>query len=276
MFGYVTASLDELNEAQKRRYRSVYCGICRCIGRLSSQAARLTLRNDCTFLALLLMSLYEPEETASQGRCLAHPLNRHLWTDNEYVRYAADMNVALACFKARDDWHDEKKLTARAMDAALSGQLARIREAYPRQCAAMVECIRELSLLEAEASADIDRCAGCFGRLMGELLVYREDLWAATLREMGDALGRFIYLADAACDFAQDEKRHRYNPYISMDCRDPKCWREHLVLTMGRCSQCFERLPLVQDKAILDNIIYSGVWTRLTFDKKEAPRDRSV
>ena len=37
-------------------------------------------------------------------------------------------------------------------------------------------------------------------------------------------------------------------------------WEEYLVLEMGRCSEQFERLPLVQDKDILDNILYSGVW----------------
>ena len=29
---------------------------------------------------------------------------------------------------------------------------------------------------------------------------------------------------------------------------------------MGRCTAAFEKLPLVQDKPLLDNILYSGVW----------------
>ena len=37
-------------------------------------------------------------------------------------------------------------------------------------------------------------------------------------------------------------------------------WEEYLVLTMGRCTHFFEKLPLVQDKPLLDNILYSGVW----------------
>ena len=31
---------------------------------------------------------------------------------------------------------------------------------------------------------------------------------------------------------------------------------------MARCTAYFEKLPLVQDKALLDNILYSGVWVR--------------
>ena len=37
-------------------------------------------------------------------------------------------------------------------------------------------------------------------------------------------------------------------------------WEEYLVLAISRCTEAFEKLPLVQDKALLDNILYSGVW----------------
>ena len=33
-----------------------------------------------------------------------------------------------------------------------------------------------------------------------------------------------------------------------------------MLLAVGRCADYNERLPLVQDKDILDNILYSGVW----------------
>ncbi len=276
MFGYVVASWDELQEASKQRYNSVYCGICRCMGRFSSQSARLALSYDCAFLALLHMSLYEPEETLSDARCLAHPMAKKPWTDNTAVRYAADMNVALAYYKALDDWHDDGKLSGKALSAALAGCLKRIEQDYPRQCAAIRDCIRELSRLEQENCRDIDRCANTFGMLMGQLLVWKADLWADTLRQTGHALGRFIYLADAACDFSQDEKKGRFNPYLAAEIRDPEIWKSHLVMAMGRCCQYYQRLPLVQDKDILDNILYSGVWTRLTAFRKEEQRGRSV
>ena len=38
-------------------------------------------------------------------------------------------------------------------------------------------------------------------------------------------------------------------------------WEEYLVRAMGRCTRFYEMLPLVQDKALLDNILFSGVWT---------------
>ena len=75
------------------------------------------------------------------------------------------------------------------------------------------------------------------------------------------ALGRFIYFADAAIDYRKDLKNKSYNPFIAMNTgEDWKQWEEYLVLELGRCADYFERLPLVQDKALLDNILYSGVW----------------
>ena len=74
------------------------------------------------------------------------------------------------------------------------------------------------------------------------------------------ALGRYIYLADAAVDFDRDRKKNRYNPFLAMGVDDPARWEQYLVLAMGRCTEYYERLPLVQDKDILDNILYSGIW----------------
>ena len=62
MFGFVIASLEELSEEQKNRYQSVYCSICRAIREADGQLCRLGLSYDMAFLALLLMSLYEPDE----------------------------------------------------------------------------------------------------------------------------------------------------------------------------------------------------------------------
>ena len=41
------------------------------------------------------------------------------------------------------------------------------------------------------------------------------------------------------------------------------------MLTLGRFKDNFEKLPLVQDKALLDNILYSGVWVNYRRKRKE-------
>ena len=258
MFGYVMANLGELDKLQRQRCQAVYCGICRQIRERSSNAARLGLSYDMAFLALLLMSLYEPEEDGGSRACMLHPMRS--WVDSRYIRYAADMNVALGYYNAMDDYTDEGHLSSKVMAGVFGRHLEEIRQMYPRQCGAMERCLEELRQLEKDGCDNPDLPAGCFGDLMAELLVVEEDMWSDTLRQLGHALGRYIYLADGAVDYRRDLRKKQYNPFIAMGCGDPKAWEEYLVLAMGRCTDYYERLPLVQDKALLDNILYSGVW----------------
>ena len=274
MFGYISVSIQELSPEERVRYNSVYCGICRRIRAQASQTARLSLSYDMAFLALLLMSLYEPEEESGPSACILHPIKKRPWVDNECIRYAADMNVALAYYNCLDDWHDDGRLSAKLMAGALEKNYPQIAARYSRQCKAIEDCIAELSRLEKENCNNPDEVAGCFGQLMGELLVDEEDLWSHALREMGMAVGRFIYLADAAIDYRKDTRKKKYNPYLAMGTgEDWPRWEEYLVLAMSRCTEYYERLPLVQDKALLDNILYSGVWTNFGKLRKKAGED---
>ena len=206
-------------------------------------------------------SLYEPEETSGNRACMLHPMKPRPWVNNAYLQYSADMNVALAYYKALDDWRDDKKLKAGLFSRKLKKHYLRIADQYPRQCRAIADCITRLGELEAQNCPNPDLSADCFGALMAELFVIHEDTWAPTLRKMGHALGRFVYLADAAMDYRADCKKNRYNPFIAMGGEeDYKKWKEYLVMTMGRCTRYYESLPLVQDKTILDNILYGGIW----------------
>lgn len=274
MFGYVMANLPELDKQTQKRYSAVYCGICRQIRQRSSNPARLGLSYDMAFLALLLMSLYEPEETGGSRACVLHP--KRDWLDSEFIRYGADMNVALAYYNCLDDYTDDGKYTARLMADVFGKSLPQIRQRYPRQCDAIESCIAKLSKLEKENCPNADEPASVFGTLMGELLVYKEDMWSETLRRMGMALGRYIYLADAAVDYRRDKRKKRYNPFLAMGMEEDWVrWEQYLVLAMGRCTDHYERLPLVQDKKLLDNILYSGVWVeyRRRSRKKAASRE---
>ena len=270
MFGFVMANTGELPKERRSRYNSIYCGICRRIREEASQVARLGLSYDMAFLALLLMSLYEPEECTGDRACLLHPCKSRNWVDNEYIGYAASMNIALAYYKALDDYEDDGSVGAKLLSSALSGYIPKIREKYPRQCQAMEECIHEIRILESQGCKNPDEPAGSFGRLMAALFTYREDMWAEDLQQMGIALGRFIYLADAAVDYRADKKKHAYNPFIAMGMdEDFETWDKYLTMAMARCTKAFEHLPLVQDKDILDNILYSGVWIQYRARQKK-------
>ena len=110
----------------------------------------------------------------------------------------------------------------------------------------------------------MDKMAGCFGRIMGEILVYREDMWEDTIRRMGFYLGKFIYLLDAFEDVEEDVKLGSYNPFRKEYKREEfeSYVKNLLVMMMAECCREFEKLPIIKYGDILRNILYSGVWCR--------------
>ena len=273
MFGYLVAADGVLEPEELRRYRSVYCGLCRSLARCYGQGARLTLTYDMTFLVLLLSSLYEPEETAGAHRCPRHPLEKHAYCVSEVSDYAARMNLALAYLKCRDDWKDERRIAALAEARTLERSWRETARLYPRQCGAMEEALDALTKLEESGAEDPDAAAACFGRLMEEVFVLREDRWSDTLRHMANALGRFLYLIDAAVDLEDDAKTDSYNPFRSLAGREDNAQRftEILKMPLGECLFWFDRLPLVQDVGLMQNILCVGLWLR--FNQKYSRKD---
>ena len=110
-----------------------------------------------------------------------------------------------------------------------------------------------------------DLPANCFGNIMGELFVREEDEYADTLRRLGAALGRFIYIMDAVCDLRADIKKERYNPLVSMTDTD---FTPMLTLLIGECTQAFESLPIERNAVIMKNILYSGVWQQYNIKRR--------
>lgn len=262
MFGYVIADAAHLEQDQLARYRGCYCGLCRALRREYGLASRLALTYDMTFLTLLLSSLYEPDEQCGHERCLAHPCKAHTYYESSLTRYAAAMNTALAYYNCLDDWNDDRRALRLAEAKLLRAAKDRARAQYPRQCDAIDACLARMAAIESGRSAAPDEAANEFGNLMAELFVYQEDRWSNILRDFGFSLGKFIYILDAACDLEADRKKGRYNPLLALTNTDPDSLERQLRLLIGDAAAQFEKLPLVRDAQLLQNILYSGVWTR--------------
>ena len=250
-----------LDSAQLERYRGCYCGLCRALYR--RHRSHVTLTYDMTFLVLLLTSLYEPDEEHGELRCAAHPIKKHGYWRSEWTDYGADMNLALAYHKCMDDWNDDKSLPQLLLARRMRKSYARVRESYPRQCQAMEDCMARLSEIEGRGGS-ADEAANCFGALMAALFSPRDDLWRGILSRLGAALGRFIYMMDAALDLPGDEKHGRYNP-IRLLPADSALRAEPgqaLAMLLAEAQKEFEKLPLVQDYALLRGILDTGVWQK--------------
>lgn len=284
MFGMITVNAPELKVRELAEYRSYYCGVCNSLLERSGRIGQMTLSYDCTFLALLLTGLYEPEERRTEERCLRHPAVKHPVTRNRFTDYAADMNVLLAVMKAADDWKDEKKQLSRAEAVLLQKEYRKLKAEYPRQEEALRKNISLLSRAEkrsegldilsgpatweekkAEYLSALDRVSGYSGKFLGEMFAPEEDIFMQDLRECGFFLGKFIYLLDAYDDLETDEKKGQYNlllPAFQTVGTEKADEEVYSLLTdlASRSCRAFERLPIVTHSEILRNVLYAGIW----------------
>ena len=275
MFGYVTICEPELKVKDLRKYKSYYCGLCQELKEDYGAAGQMTLSYDMTFVIVLLTSLYECESRMDAHRCKVHPVKKQQMLRNEITRYGADMNLLLTYYKLMDDWMDEKEIRSLIGNGFLKRKARKVIAKYPRQSRVIRQCLRKLSKYEQENSTDLDRTAGCFGELMAELFVYRQDMWEERLRKMGFYLGKFIYLMDAYEDLEEDLKKGSYNPLKKLRGQEDyeEQMRRILCMMIAECTAQFEKLPCIQDIDILRNILYDGVWNK--FRKIERERQKS-
>lgn len=245
MFGYVIADLGRLTEAQRLRYHSVYCGLCRALYADYGAAGALALTYDMTFLTLLLAALYEPEERSGAARCLRHPVRAQQWASSEFTAYAAAMNCLLAWENCRDDWADEKKLSAAAAGGMLAPGAKKAAARYPEKAAAIRRALGQIAQAEADRTGYSETPANAFGDLMAELFTVRDDRWTDGLRRFARSLGKLIYFMDAACDLQADRKKGS----ITRCCcsasgagrslrRSCGCWRATRRRNSSGCPSC--------------------------------------
>ena len=273
MFGYVAAHKPELRMREFYKYKAYYCGLCKVLREKYGFLGQVTLTYDMTFLVILLTSLYENEMRQEEHRCIVHPMKKQKMLYNEITEYAADMNIILAYYKLLDDWEDEQSKIGYIGQQAYKKAFQKLKEKYPEKCKVIRQCLELLHQCEERNEENIDIVARCFGELMGELFVYKQDAWEDTLREMGFYLGKFIYVLDAYDDVEKDIEKNNYNALIALSKQenfDEKC-EEMLNFVFAECSHRFEKLPCVEDVEILRNILYAGVWDK--FNQKRMKKD---
>lgn len=276
MFGYVIANTEALEQAEKTRYRAVYCGLCECLKQNYGQAGRLCLQYDFVFLILTLSAIYPYEGESVNRRCVMHILKPHEFWQSPLTKYAADLNILLAHGKLTDDIADEQSLAAKAKLSALLPAYEQAKRAQPEKAEAVTALLSELHEIEARREANPDIPANVFGRLMGELFRPKDDFFSDTLFELGSSLGRFVYIADAVCDLSRDISRGAYNPLISLHEQGYvfSDYRRILTDLIADCAKHFEMLPIADDEAILNNILYSGVFIRIDAAEASSLRKR--
>ncbi len=273
MFGYVRLFKPTVTMGEYEQYKGIYCTLCKRLGKHYGVAARFTLSYDMTFLALLQMALAEEDADFCPSRCSFNPAKKCLKAQNTAaIDTAADVGTLLTYYKLKDTIADEgfgKRLGALC---ALPFAAAARKKAAKRQPAidtAVRDMMTAQAQLEAEGCASIDRAAEPFALLLQALAgnITADHNQRRVLERFGYCLGRWVYLADAVDDLAEDLKKGRYNPYIRA--RDitnvdgVAATRQYTAETLNAClAECiaaYNLLDIRRFDGILRNILEQGM-----------------
>jgi hypothetical protein len=167
-------------------------------------------------MVCLRMAARGTQPTFTEKRCLLHPLTKAPVLDScEETKTVSCIMAALAYHKCKDDIADEsgfKRLGARVSLPYFAYLRHRAKKRAPEIDAIAARGIQAFARAEKDSNGSADLPANAFGELMGELLSYdTEGGVHAVLHELGKALGRWVYLIDAAEDYALDVKKGRFN-----------------------------------------------------------------
>lgn len=277
MYGYLRTHVPELKVREQEYYRAVYCGLCRTMGKCTGQCSRMTLSYDFTLFALARMALTGETVTFKHRRCIAHPLRKRPMAEpTSALRLCANTSAILAHHKVKDDLRDErglKRTAATAVSPFTSSMRRRaVKQGYGDMDRGVCLAMQELGELETARLPSVDEPATLFGELMGKTLAYGlEGNTAKLAHAMGLHLGRFVYILDAADDYAEDMEKGRYNPLAclygdpSMTVLSDHKRQELKIALMAELSELERAFDLLDTadqadlRGVLSNILYEGL-----------------
>lgn len=274
MFGYIKTNKMELKYREIIAYKGYYCGICMTLKREYGNLSRLSLNYDTTFLQILLTSLYEPQDYGEKLRCISHPHKKEVVITNEISKYCSAMNIILTYYKLKDDVEDDNSLKAKSLLTLIKPAFEKASLEYEEKTKVIGDLLKQLWDLEKEKCDDVEALAEIFGDIMGEVFSYKEDVFRKNLYQTGFYLGKYIYILDAFDDLEEDIKSEKYNPFKNQNI-DKEYIKNQLFFLLSCVNEELDRLPLIRNKGIIDNILFSGIVQRLnkamkeTFDEEE-------
>lgn len=275
MFGYIRPLKPELKIKDYEAYRSVYCGLCKSLGRFFGPFARLTLNYDFTFLALLSMGLSDKPVCASKQRCIMHPFNKRLCCqNNEQLQLTACAAMLMVYYKNEDNYNDGNildKTVSLLLRPLTAFARRRAKRLYPNLDELLCDMMKRQTSLERQGCRNIDDAADPTASALSSIctMLSNNEREQRVLSRFGYLLGRWVYLIDALDDLEDDYKHKNYNPFLESSDTAPlsddsfAAIKEQAVaslrLTHGEMTKAYQLLTLYQYGNILENIVFLGL-----------------
>ncbi len=284
MFGYVRICKPQMKICEYEVYQSVYCTLCRHLGKKLGLPSRLLLNYDYTFMTMLMMALSGQKSAFVQGRCTFNPTKKcgRCTTHDEAFEYTAALTAIMFYHKLRDNIRDSsggRKLLWRALMPYANHVKKKASALYPDEDKLVTAYIDSQFAAESNAlqtgEVVIDELceptANAISSIAVNLSAKADD--KVILKHFGYFLGRWIYLIDALDDLNEDIDKGSFNPLVlkyglttedvlnkSQKYENARCFgNDSLNMSISEAIKYYELLDLGEFKPILDNIMYQGI-----------------
>lgn len=263
--GYVKIYKPDMRFCEYETYKSVYCGLCKELGKSYSPISRLTLSYDYTLLALLYMSLSNETPTYCQKKCVVNPLKKCNFceTKGEEIKYSAAVSIALLNLKVKDNIKDSgffKALIFRVLYLFTVRWNKKAIKQYPILKEIMNEYHSAQSVAEMDENCGVDKASHPTAFALSQIFSFCSSnrLEQENLKRFGYCLGKWIYLLDAADDLEKDKKNGNFNPLKNIENLNEFC-----TPLLNNCevetAAALDSLEIKKFKIILENIVFQGL-----------------
>ena len=250
MFGYIKTSHPNTFVKDVVLYKSMYCGLCKSIGKQCGQKARFLLSYDLTFLSVFLHNVLGQDIEIKKQHCILHPITkREMAKPTELSIKIGALNVILAYYKLCDDVIDAKK--GKLKRAFFNKQYKKAKKFQPQLDEIVKKHFNTLVKYEQQNYSSIDIVADPFGLMMVDIVNYFVQDSSQALNDVFYNLGKWIYLIDALDDFDKDLKSNNFNVFIN-------CYTD-----------CKSKLELVSKKSFDIASLFGGILNSISINLKD-------
>lgn len=266
MFGYLQIQKSELLVREFEAYKSVYCGLCKQMGKDYSFLSRFILSYDCTFYAMLLLSVRKSCSGFRDGRCTFNPLKKckYALSCDDCFSKAAAFSVISAYYKLKDDIADNgfiKKNLYRLLLPFFSHWRKKAMKNYSSLDEFVSEMMQLQNKDENNNKSTVDSSAHPTAYMIANVfsLEAKNEIEKRVFYEFGYHIGRWIYLIDAADDLQKDAKNGNFNPFIKNNkSTDFVYIKAVLNQSLARAYDAYNLIEIRDFKGILDNMLLKG------------------
>ncbi len=275
MFGYIKTYKPNMLIKDFEAYRGVYCSLCKQLGKDYGIISRFILSYDCTFYAMIDMSVNNICPKFKAGKCSFNPLKRCNFCtgDNKALKTSSALSVITFYYKLLDDIKDKsffKSIPVRLLIPYAKHIRKKAKKEYPQIDNIVKEMLEHQFLAEQDENCGVDKASHPTAKMLSDMmsLLSKTQSEKAIYEHFGYYLGKWVYLIDAADDLEDDIKKGGFNPYINSitsNIEDLKTSevKEKLNGTLNyNVSQIIEAYNLIEFthfNDIIDNIITQGL-----------------